>query len=49
VTAWLVCRIVARVPAGDHHIVLAEPCTGDSSAPGRPLLYHDGGFRTLHD
>ncbi|MYW19290.1 flavin reductase, partial [Streptomyces sp. SID2955] len=28
VLAWLVCRIVGRVPAGDHRIVLAEAVVG---------------------
>ncbi|GHJ42244.1 flavin reductase family protein [Streptomyces sp. TS71-3] len=49
VPAWLVCRIAARVPAGDHHIVLAEPLAGDPAGAGRPLLYHEGGFCTLRD
>ncbi|GHH72257.1 flavin-dependent reductase [Streptomyces sulfonofaciens] len=49
VPAWLVCRIAGRVPAGDHHIVLAEPLAGDHTGGGRPLLYHEGGFRTLRD
>ncbi|WP_255947636.1 flavin reductase family protein [Streptomyces odontomachi] len=49
VPAWLVCRVVARVPAGDHRIVLAEPVDGDATGVGRPLLYHEGGFRVLRD
>ncbi|MEU0333429.1 flavin reductase family protein [Streptomyces sp. NPDC006193] len=49
VLAWLVCRIVARVPAGDHRIVVAEAVLGDSSGPGRPLLYHQGRFGGLRD
>ncbi|MER6053231.1 flavin reductase family protein [Streptomyces sp. NPDC001793] len=49
VVAWLVCRVVARVPAGDHRIVLAEPVVGDPTGPGRPLLYHQGGFNALRD
>ncbi|MGW4669389.1 flavin reductase family protein [Streptomyces sp. NPDC004324] len=49
VLAWLVCRIVARVPAGDHRIVLAEVVLGDPSGAGRPLLYHQGGFNGLRD
>ncbi|MBO4252902.1 flavin reductase family protein [Streptomyces griseorubiginosus] len=49
VLAWLVCRIVARVPAGDHRIVLAEVTLGDPTGPGRPLLYHQGRFNGLRD
>ncbi|PWI20191.1 flavin reductase [Streptomyces sp. Act143] len=49
VLAWLVCRVVARVPAGDHRIVLAEVLLGDPAGPGRPLLYHQGGFCGLRD
>ncbi|MBR7672326.1 flavin reductase family protein [Streptomyces daliensis] len=52
VVAWLVCRIVARVPAGDHRLVLAEIVdgdAGDSSGGGRPLLYHQGRFNALRD
>ncbi|MEU4035570.1 flavin reductase family protein [Streptomyces collinus] len=49
VPAWLVCRIVGRVPAGDHRIVLAEVVLGDSTGPGRPLLYHQGRFSGLRD
>ena len=49
VLAWLVCRVVARVPAGDHRIVLAEVVLGDPSGAGRPLLYHQGRFNGLRD
>lgn len=49
VQAWLVCRIVGRVPAGDHRIVLAEVLAGDPTGPGRPLLYHQGRFGGLRD
>ncbi|CAL9321658.1 flavin reductase family protein [Streptomyces sp. SudanB182_2057] len=49
VLAWLVCRIVGRVPAGDHRIVLAEVVFGDPSGDGRPLLYHQGRFNALRD
>ncbi|WP_328744976.1 flavin reductase family protein [Streptomyces sp. NBC_00285] len=47
VLAWLVCRVVARVPAGDHRIVLAEVSLGDPAGAGRPLLYHQGQFNGL--
>ncbi|MEV0321353.1 flavin reductase family protein [Streptomyces sp. NPDC050658] len=47
--AWLVCRIAARVPAGDHRIVLAEAVVGDPGGAGRPLLYHQGRFNALRD
>ena len=49
VLAWMVCRVVARVPAGDHRIVLAEVVLGDPSGQGRPLLYHQGRFNGLRD
>ncbi|MEV1048200.1 flavin reductase family protein [Streptomyces sp. NPDC049916] len=49
VPAWLVCRVVTRVPAGDHRIVIAETVAGDPSGAGRPLVYHQGRFTTLRD
>jgi len=49
VLAWLVCRVVARVPAGDHRIVLAEVVLGEHVGSGRPLLYHQGRFNGLRD
>ncbi|MFE6903523.1 flavin reductase family protein [Streptomyces sp. NPDC057717] len=49
VLAWLVCRVIARVPAGDHRIVLAEAVVGDPAGTGRPLVYHQGRFNGLRD
>ncbi|WP_250007313.1 flavin reductase family protein [Actinoplanes sp. M2I2] len=49
VLARIVCRVVQRVEAGDHTIVLAAPETGwhheDSSVT--PLVYHDGHYAHL--
>lgn len=49
VPAWMVCEVVARVPAGDHRIVVAEVLLGDPAGHGRPLLYHQGRFNGLRD
>jgi flavin reductase (DIM6/NTAB) family NADH-FMN oxidoreductase RutF len=49
VLAWLVCRVVARIPAADHHIVIAQAVVGDPAGDGRPLVYHQGRFTTLRD
>ncbi|MFJ7264567.1 flavin reductase family protein [Streptomyces globosus] len=49
VLAWLVCRVVARVPAGAHRVVIAEAVSGDPRGEGRPLLYHQGRFNALRD
>lgn len=49
VLAWLVCRVVGRVPAADQRIVLAEVVLGDPTGHGRPLLYHQGRFNGLRD
>ncbi|MCX4849768.1 flavin reductase family protein [Streptomyces sp. NBC_00893] len=49
VLAWLVCRVVARVPAGDHRIVIAQAVAGDPAGVGRPLIYHQGRFSALRD
>ncbi|WP_280889881.1 flavin reductase [Streptomyces sp. LBL] len=43
------CRIVDRIPAGDHHIVLAAPERGGHGGrdqPG-PLLYHDRRYTSV--
>ncbi|AXG76538.1 flavin reductase family protein [Streptomyces paludis] len=49
VLAWLVCRVVARVPAADHRLIVAQAVVGDPAGPGRPLLYHQGRFNALRD
>lgn len=49
VLAWLVCRVVARVPAGDHRLVIAQAVAGDPAGGGRPLVYHQGRFAALRD
>ncbi|MFD3539223.1 flavin reductase family protein [Streptomyces sp. NPDC058662] len=49
VLAWLVCRVVARVPAGAHRVVIAEAVAGNPAGEGRPLLYHQGRFNALRD
>jgi 3-hydroxy-9,10-secoandrosta-1,3,5(10)-triene-9,17-dione monooxygenase reductase component len=44
--AWLVCDLVAEHPGGDHTIgVGAVTATGE--APGEPLVFHRGAYRTL--
>jgi flavin reductase (DIM6/NTAB) family NADH-FMN oxidoreductase RutF len=43
VLAVLICRVVERVLAGDHTIVLAEPVAGEHGT-GAPLLYHMGRY-----
>jgi len=46
--AWLICRITARVPAGDHMIVVAEPLVGEHvDEPRQPLIYHMGRYLTV--
>ncbi len=49
VLAWLVCRVVARIPAADHRIVIAQAVVGDPAGSGRPLVYHQGRFTALRD
>lgn len=49
VPAWLVCKVVARVPAGEHRVIIAEAVAGNPAGEGRPLLYHQGRFNALRD
>ncbi|MCS0636974.1 flavin reductase family protein [Streptomyces sp. LP05-1] len=49
VSAWLVCRVAALVPAGDHRLVVARAVEGGTAGGGRPLLYHQGRFNALRD
>lgn len=41
---WLLCRVVERVSAGDHTVVLAEPLLAEPGGADAPLLYHDGRY-----
>jgi len=45
--AWVVCRIVERVAAGDHAVVLAEPLLAQYGDEDSPLLYHQGRYVSL--
>ncbi|MFG1653041.1 flavin reductase family protein [Micromonospora sp. NPDC049275] len=45
--AWLLCRVVDRVPVGDHVVVLAEPELLRHADVGSPLLYHRGRYAGL--
>lgn len=46
--AWLVCRVVDRIVAGDHAIVLAQPELGEHADEAlSPLLYHMGTYLTV--
>ncbi|MEU6346656.1 flavin reductase family protein [Streptomyces sp. NPDC046977] len=47
VSAWLVARVVSRIPAGDHRVVIAQAVAGAPDGPARPLLYHQGRFNAL--
>jgi flavin reductase (DIM6/NTAB) family NADH-FMN oxidoreductase RutF len=44
--AYLACNVVAKHPAGDHTLFLAEVETMDVGE-GNPLLYHMGKYRRL--
>jgi len=49
VLARIVCRVVRRVEAGDHSIVLATPEAGEhhDDLSATPLVYHDGHYAHL--
>jgi flavin reductase (DIM6/NTAB) family NADH-FMN oxidoreductase RutF len=47
VLAWLLCGVTARIPAGDHRLILANVLLGDHSGAGRPLIYHQGRYNAL--
>jgi flavin reductase (DIM6/NTAB) family NADH-FMN oxidoreductase RutF len=45
---WVCARIVERVPAGDHRVVIARVTDiHPLSVEGRPLVYHDGEYASL--
>jgi len=41
--AWVDCRVVQAVPAGDHTIFIGEVLEADAHE-GRPLVYYRGGY-----
>lgn len=48
VQGWLVGRVLARIPAGDHRIVVAQAVAGGpGGGTARPLLYHHGRYNAL--
>lgn len=44
--AWLDCRVVQAVPAGDHTIFVGEVAAADARA-AEPLVYYRGGYGGL--
>lgn len=44
--AWVECRIVNEVDAGDHTIFIGEVIAGDAGE-GSPLLFYRGGYAGL--
>lgn len=44
--AWLDCRVVEVLPAGDHTIFVGEALDGDARE-GDALVYYRGGYGTL--
>ncbi|MGK5675580.1 flavin reductase family protein [Micromonospora sp. URMC 106] len=42
--ARLLCRVVHRVPAGDHALFVAEPLALGGGEDGDPLVYHRGRY-----
>lgn len=47
VANWLLVDIEARVPAGDHRLVVGRVTRAHVGTRQRPLLYHDGRYHTL--
>lgn len=46
-SAYLCCRVVQHVPAGDHVVVLARVDEALVDRPGAPLIYHDGAYASV--
>ncbi|WP_422739073.1 flavin reductase family protein [Micromonospora sp. WMMD729] len=42
----LLCRVVHRIPVGDHTLVIAEPLALGDGDDGPPLVHHRGGYTT---
>ncbi len=47
VLGWMDCRIVQRIEAGDHRILIGEVTAAQSRVDGHPLLYFGSGYRRL--
>jgi flavin reductase (DIM6/NTAB) family NADH-FMN oxidoreductase RutF len=45
--AWLDCRIVRVLSAGDHTVYVAEVEGASAGRAGSPLLYYDGDYRAV--
>lgn len=46
-SAWLQCRLVSEVEAGDHTIVVLEVCALGAAPERAPLVFHRSRFRRL--
>lgn len=45
--SWYECRIVDRIPVGDHWLVVGEPVVARVFADRRPLVYRGGRYHKL--
>ena len=46
---YLDCNLHAQYESGDHHIIIGEVLDIGSDPDGRPLLFHGGRYRGVHD
>ena len=44
--AWVDCRLIERLPGGDHEIFIGRIVAGEADA-GDPLLFFGGGYRGI--
>jgi flavin reductase (DIM6/NTAB) family NADH-FMN oxidoreductase RutF len=44
--AWLECALLRSYDGGDHTIFIGEVVDG-GAVPGRPLLFYEGGYRSI--
>jgi flavin reductase (DIM6/NTAB) family NADH-FMN oxidoreductase RutF len=47
VLAWLDCRVAARLPGGDHSVVVGAVHEAGTNDAARPLLYYRSGYASL--
>ncbi len=45
--AWLDCKIVSSITAGDHNVVLMEVKSAACDETVSPLIFHDSRFRSM--